>query len=77
MVRFLEEERENERLQLHRSARRIRAEIDDKVEESVNILDSSPTEAVEDMKELYHMKENNQKKIYALKEVSVCACVYL
>ena len=56
-------------MQLQRSARRIRAEIDDKVEESVNLLDTSHHEAVEDMKELYQMKESNQNRLSALKEV--------
>ena len=74
--RFYEEEREKDRAELQRSARRIREEIDDKVEESVQILDSTHTEAVEDMKELYQMKESNQKRLSTLKEVEIHCHVF-
>lgn len=69
MVRFLEEEHEKEKVLLQASARRLRDEIDDKVEMGVSLLDSSHSEAVEDMKDLLQLRESNEKKMNALKEV--------
>ena len=55
---------------MQQSARRLRNEIDAKVEEGVQELDSSHHEAVEGMMELYKEREDARIKMVALKEVS-------
>ena len=59
-----------QRVEMARLARRIRQEIDDKVAEGVSTLDKSHHEAVEDLNHLHREKEENEKRMGALREVS-------
>ncbi|XP_076821560.1 centriolin-like [Clavelina lepadiformis] len=68
-MRFNEEDRAKERRELQRAACRIRDEIDDKVEEGVLMLDTSHSEAVKDLNELYHERESAERKLNTLKEI--------
>nr|CAB3232457.1 centriolin [Phallusia mammillata] len=68
-LRFVEEEKSKQQAELQRVSRRLREEVDEKVSEGVNLLETSHAEAVKDLKDLYQESESNARKISTLREI--------
>jgi len=75
--RFAEEERSKQQLELQRAARRIRDEIDSKVDEGVAMLDQSHGEAIDHITELCRDRDSNRRQLDTLKEVRFVRCTFL